>query len=86
MVAYRMFSRWRQENYFKYMAEEFALALKTERKLIADTIKMAAYQVETQLLECFRTTMPGPMKKAAPCFRRRCNRPPDWRLPTASCA
>jgi hypothetical protein len=24
-VAYRMFSRWRQENYFKYMAEEFAL-------------------------------------------------------------
>ncbi len=149
MVAYRMFSRWRQENYFKYMAEEFALdalveygaedvsettdcrnpkwlrltrrlkearaevkrlqselgqeaaaneesarrtmrgfkiahaklreqlqkaeakvdrllrqrkkvpprvpaterkALKTEKKLIADTIKMAAYQVETQLL------------------------------------
>jgi transposase len=25
MVAYRMFSRWRQENYFKYMDEEFAL-------------------------------------------------------------
>ena len=25
MVAYRMFHRWRQENYFKYMAEEFAL-------------------------------------------------------------
>ena len=25
MVAYRIFSRWRQENYFKYMAEEFAL-------------------------------------------------------------
>jgi len=25
MVAYRMFFRWRQENYFKYMAEEFAL-------------------------------------------------------------
>lgn len=148
-VAYRIFSRWRQENYFKYMAEEFALnalveygaedvpettdcrnpqwlrltrrvkearaevkrlqselgkeaaanheatrptmrgfkivhaelraqlqkaeatvegllrqrkkiprrvpasdrkMLKTERKLIADTIKMAAYQVETQLL------------------------------------
>jgi hypothetical protein len=24
-VAYQMFSRWRQENYFKYMAEEFAL-------------------------------------------------------------
>jgi len=24
-VAYRIFSRWRQENYFKYMAEEFAL-------------------------------------------------------------
>lgn len=153
MVAYRMFSRWRQENYFKYMAEEFALdalveygaedvsettdcrnpkwlrltrrlkearaevkrlqselgqeaaaneesarrtmrgfkiahaklreqlqkaeakvdrllrqrkkvpprvpaterkALKTEQKLIADTIKMAAYQVETQLLGMLR--------------------------------
>ena len=25
MVAYRMFYRWRQENYFKYMEEEFAL-------------------------------------------------------------
>jgi len=25
MVAYRMFNRWRQENYFKYMDEEFAL-------------------------------------------------------------
>jgi len=24
-VPYRMFSRWRQENYFKYMQEEFAL-------------------------------------------------------------
>ena len=24
-VAYRIFSRWRQENYFKYMGEEFAL-------------------------------------------------------------
>jgi hypothetical protein len=25
MVAHRIFFRWRQENYFKYMAEEFAL-------------------------------------------------------------
>ena len=25
MVAYRMFHRWRQENYFKYAKEEFAL-------------------------------------------------------------
>ena len=25
MVAYRIFARWRQENYFKYMDEEFAL-------------------------------------------------------------
>jgi hypothetical protein len=25
MVAYRMFERWRQENYFKYMQEEYAL-------------------------------------------------------------
>ncbi len=24
-IAYRMFERWRQENYFKYMKEEFAL-------------------------------------------------------------
>lgn len=24
-IAYRMFERWRQENYFKYMEEEFAL-------------------------------------------------------------
>ena len=25
MVAYRMFNRWRQENYFKYMKQEYAL-------------------------------------------------------------
>lgn len=25
MVAYRMFERWRQENYFKYMQQEYAL-------------------------------------------------------------
>lgn len=25
LLAYRMFSRWRQENYFKYMLEEFAI-------------------------------------------------------------
>lgn len=25
VIAYRMFGRWRQENYFKYMKEEFAL-------------------------------------------------------------
>jgi hypothetical protein len=25
MVAYRMFERWRQENFFKYMQEEYAL-------------------------------------------------------------
>lgn len=24
-VAYRMFERWRQENFFKYMREEFLL-------------------------------------------------------------
>ena len=24
-IAYRMFERWRQENYFKYMSEEYAL-------------------------------------------------------------
>jgi len=32
MVAYRMFFRWRQENYFKYMAEEFALDALVEYK------------------------------------------------------
>ena len=25
VIAYRMFSRWRQENYFKYMREEFLI-------------------------------------------------------------
>jgi hypothetical protein len=24
-VAYRMFERWRQENFFKYLSEEYAL-------------------------------------------------------------
>ncbi|MBI4468758.1 MAG: hypothetical protein HY650_05475 [Acidobacteria bacterium] len=65
-VAHRMFSRWRQENFFRYMRHEFALdhlcthevepadpkrivQLERERKMLIDTIKMAAYRAETSL-------------------------------------
>jgi len=29
-VAYRMFERWRQENVFKYMREEFLLDVRVD--------------------------------------------------------
>jgi prepilin-type processing-associated H-X9-DG protein len=64
-VAYRMFARWRQENYFRYMGEEFGLdALPTyatepddparlvpnpERKKLAE--ERAAAKAETARLE-----------------------------------
>ncbi len=38
-VAYRVFDRWRQENFFKYLREE--------RKHLANLIKMLACQAES---------------------------------------
>ena len=35
-VAYRMFERWRQENFFKYLAEEYALDALAEHDAIPD--------------------------------------------------
>lgn len=38
-VAYRMFSRWRQENYFRYMGEEFSLDALLEHAVEPDDPK-----------------------------------------------
>jgi hypothetical protein len=35
-VAYRMFERWRQENFFKYLAEEYALDALAEHYALPD--------------------------------------------------
>ncbi len=35
-VAYRMFERWRQENFFKYLREEYALDVLAEHAVVAD--------------------------------------------------
>jgi transposase len=35
-VAYRMFERWRQENFFKYLADEYALDALTEHDTLPD--------------------------------------------------
>ncbi len=35
-VAYRMFERWRQENFFKYLAEEYALDALAEYAVVPD--------------------------------------------------
>jgi len=35
-VAYRMFERWRQENFFKYLAEEYALDALAEHDALPD--------------------------------------------------
>jgi hypothetical protein len=35
-VAYRMFERWRQENFFKYLAEEYALDALVEHDVVPD--------------------------------------------------
>jgi transposase len=35
-VAYRMFERWRQENFFKYMREEYALDALAEHAVVPD--------------------------------------------------
>jgi len=35
-IAYRMFERWRQENFFKYLREEFALDALAEHRVEPD--------------------------------------------------
>ncbi|MBL9129344.1 MAG: helix-turn-helix domain-containing protein [Verrucomicrobiales bacterium] len=35
-IAHRMFERWRQENFFKYLREEFALDALAEHAVVAD--------------------------------------------------
>jgi len=35
-VAYRMFERWRQENFFKYLSEEYALDALVEHAVVPD--------------------------------------------------
>ena len=35
-VAYRMFARWRQENFFKYLREEYALDALAEHSVVPD--------------------------------------------------
>ncbi|MHB9007415.1 MAG: putative transposase, partial [Limisphaerales bacterium] len=36
LVAYRMFERWRQENFFKYLRQEFALDALAEHAVEPD--------------------------------------------------
>ena len=35
-VAYRMFERWRQENFFKYLREEYAIDALVDYAVVAD--------------------------------------------------
>src|SRR5207244_5973456 len=35
-VAFRMFNRWRQENFFKYLCEEYALDALAEHAVVPD--------------------------------------------------
>lgn len=35
-VAYRMFARWRQENFFKYLREEYALDALADHQVVSD--------------------------------------------------
>jgi prepilin-type processing-associated H-X9-DG protein len=49
-VAYRMFERWRQENFFKYLREEYALdALADHRAVPADPTREVPNPVWNQL-------------------------------------
>jgi hypothetical protein len=36
VIAYRMFARWRQENFFKYLCEEYALDALTDHTAVPD--------------------------------------------------
>ena len=50
-----MFSRWRQENFFRYMRAHYgevrpdAVRLDVERKRIMDAVRMATYNAESAL-------------------------------------
>ena len=61
-------------------------ALKTEKKLIVDAIRMAAYQVETELLGMLAGHYAERRTRAGHCFTPRSSRPHAWRWPTSSYA
>jgi hypothetical protein len=64
-VAYRMFERWRQENYFKYMREEFLLDA------------LIDYQIEPE--DPTRTIPnPAPTRSAVLWIRRSVRPAPSW--------
>ena len=52
-IAISMFSRWSQENFFKYTREHYSLDL-------VDTIKMVAYRAETAMANQLRETISRP--------------------------
>ena len=55
-VAYRMFSRWRQENFFRYMRHEFALdRLCTHEVEPADPQRLVAHPERKKLEQQIRT-------------------------------
>src|SRR5439155_14677554 len=59
VVAYRMFERWRQENFFKYMREEYLIDALTD------------YQVEP---DDPQRTVPNPARKAVETELRKARR------------
>jgi transposase len=57
-VAYRMFARWRQENFFKYLCEEYALDALAEHAVVPDdptreVPNPAWAKVDTQLRQAY---------------------------------
>jgi len=53
-IAYRMFERWRQENYFKYMAEEYALDALVDYDIEEDDLERLVPNSKRKEINCER--------------------------------
>jgi len=62
-IAYRMFERWRQENYFKYMAEEYALDALVDYDIEEDDLNRLVPNPKRKEINCERDKIKAELEK-----------------------
>jgi hypothetical protein len=82
-VAYRMFSRWRQENYFRYMGEEFSLDALVEHAVEPDDPKRLVPNPERRRVGELRTRARAEVVALERTYGRALDENVEARRPTA---
>lgn len=82
-VAYRMFSRWRQENYFRYMGEEFSLDALLEHAVEPDDPKRLVPNPERKRVGELRAKARAEVSALERAYGRALDENVEVRRPTA---